>query len=319
MNLQKLPEVEQVAEYVWAIPHSLPEDHPDYVLTYVVLDKAGDVHVIDPGWDSEDNVAGLNSGLAGLGRRPEDVCSVTLTHQHKDHSGLSEYLRSASGCPIAVHPEDQQEMLFDVLPLAQSLRLERMGQWEVSEDYREELLLELSTQTPNVPPSLKADLLLEEGDYLLIPGRNLKVHHTPGHTPGHICIEDLDSKLVFTGDHIIGEFNPGVGLGKMWKPDSMLKYIDSVKKISSIQGTSGLPGHGPMIADLPARCLEISEHHENRIREVANILEMGSAASTWEIAQALTWAKSWDSMHPTIRRMVLSQTEMYVYAIQHGK
>jgi glyoxylase-like metal-dependent hydrolase (beta-lactamase superfamily II) len=50
-----------------------------------------------------------------------------------------------------------------------------------------------------VPPS-KATRLLREGDTIELGGRTLEVLHTPGHTPGHICLLDRAQRWLITGD-----------------------------------------------------------------------------------------------------------------------
>ncbi|MDH6277824.1 glyoxylase-like metal-dependent hydrolase (beta-lactamase superfamily II) [Aurantimicrobium minutum] len=309
-----LPPVTQVGEYVWMIPHVLPSDHPEYIATYVLLDKAGDIHLIDPGWNSESNWSELQLGLSRLGCKAKDVCSVTVTHQHKDHVGMAHHVREESGCPIALHEIEQEELLLDFLPHSVDQRNNLLEHWQVPQEHRDVLRVELETQTPNIPPRIRADILLRDGDYLLIPGRNLRIHHTPGHTPGHICIEDVDQNQVFTGDHILGEFNPGVGLGKVWKPEAMVNYLTSVATIEGLRGATGFPGHGPVIANLRSRCTEIRNHHINRVGQVTELLNSGVEPSAWSVAQSLTWTKPWDSMNPTTRRMVIAQADMYLYA-----
>ncbi|WP_105035500.1 MBL fold metallo-hydrolase [Cryobacterium aureum] len=46
-------------------------------------------------------------------------------------------------------------------------------------------------------------MLLAHNDLLPLPGRILRVLETPGHTVGHLRIVDLDSDLIFTGDHVL--------------------------------------------------------------------------------------------------------------------
>lgn len=319
MNTKQLPPVTQVAEYVWMIPHVLPSDHPEYIATYVVEDKAGDIHVIDPGWDSDENWGDLNRGLIEIGRKAKDVHSVTLTHQHKDHVGMALHLRAESGCPVAIHESEQLELSLDFLPHAQAQRAQLLDRWCVPQDYRDVLLEELDTQTPNIPPAINADVLLNEGDFLLVPGRNLFVHHTPGHTPGHICIEDRDAGHVFTGDHVLGEFNPGVGLGKIWRPDAMVSYLASLQKIQDIKGATGFPGHGSVIADVSSRSSTIMAHHLKRISLVSEQVSEFGNLSAWEVAERLTWTKPWAEMSPTTRRMVIAQSDMYLHAALENK
>lgn len=50
-----------------------------------------------------------------------------------------------------------------------------------------------------IPPS-EPDYLLEDGSVVDLGGRMLEVIHTPGHSPGEICLLDRENRLLFTGD-----------------------------------------------------------------------------------------------------------------------
>lgn len=317
MNAETDKSPERLSEYVWVTKLSLPPDHPEFIATYLIQDKAGDFHVIDPGWDSEENWVALNQSLKTLGTKVSAIHSVTLTHQHRDHIGLSERIQSEAGCPIAIHAFDELELQQDYPTIS---RLDRSGQiarWGVPQNYEETLWEELNTQKVNMALSLRANLGLVDQDFLLIPGRNLLVHHTPGHTPGHICIEDLDKSTVFTGDHVIESFNPGVGLGRVWHEDSMVNYLNSLKIIEKIDSQVGWPGHGPVINNLQVRSRIIREHHEQRIHRVEKLLTENPERSVWEITQELKWSQQIENMSATTMRMVLSQTEMYLFAVKN--
>src|SRR5690606_14753860 len=91
---------------VWAVAlplSGLAAHVVPYTLAYVLLDARGDAHLIDTGWDSDENWRRLGDGLAAAGRGIEDVATVTVTHLHADHLGLAERVRAASGATLAMH------------------------------------------------------------------------------------------------------------------------------------------------------------------------------------------------------------------------
>src|SRR5690606_12178234 len=65
----------------------------------------------------------------------------------------------------------------------------------------------------NARPGFSADIRVGAGDVLDLPGHDLVVIPTPGHTSGHIGLADRSTGLVFTGDHVLPGVNPGIGLG----------------------------------------------------------------------------------------------------------
>ncbi len=85
------------------------------------------------------------------------------------------------------------------------------------------------------------DRLLFDGDKLAVGDYKLKVMHTPGHSPGSICLYQEDEGLLFSGDLI---FENGVGRTDL--PGGDLKQLrKSLRKISALpSSTRVLPGHG---------------------------------------------------------------------------
>ncbi|HEX2804548.1 MAG TPA: MBL fold metallo-hydrolase, partial [Kineosporiaceae bacterium] len=65
--------------------HHIPTTPYDFVNSYVIADDDGSLTLIDAGlrWAPRR----LLAGLAGLGKRPQDVTRIVLTHAHADHAG----------------------------------------------------------------------------------------------------------------------------------------------------------------------------------------------------------------------------------------
>ena len=84
------------------------------------------------------------------------------------------------------------------------------------------------------------DILLKEGDEIKIGKESLKVLHTPGHTPGSICL--LGKNFVFTGDLLFKE-----GTGRTDLPGGSQIWLEkSLQKLSKFlkPGMKIYPGHG---------------------------------------------------------------------------
>ncbi|MDF2523335.1 MAG: fold metallo-hydrolase, partial [Clostridiales bacterium] len=131
--------------------------------TYIVGDN-GEGIIIDGGVDTDDIV----NALKDLNL---NIKFVILTHGHIDHICNAEKYRSRLGVPIYIHEADS-DYLKDPDLNASGL----MG-------------INLSIAS--------ADKLLSDGDVLKAGGLEFEILHTPGHTPGCICIKV--EKMLFSG------------------------------------------------------------------------------------------------------------------------
>ncbi len=116
-------------------------------------DHDGSLLVVDPAGDEADL-------LAAIGTRP--VAAVVLTHGHFDHLGAARAVLGATGAPLLVHERDA----------AAITSAEGSGGAVFGFHYF-------------APP---ADRLLADGDVVEAGALRLSVIHTPGHTPGSVCL-----------------------------------------------------------------------------------------------------------------------------------
>jgi len=163
--------------------------------------------IIDPG----DEAKRILDKVKELGL---DIKLILLTHGHIDHTGALKEVREATGAEVAVHADD-----------AKSLKGQSLGK-----------LLGLSYPTPPPP-----DRLLKDGDSIDIGDLHFLVLHTPGHTPGGICL--LGEGVVFSGDTL---FNYGIGRTDL-PGGSYNQIVNSLRtKLMTLPDDAIVyPGHGP--------------------------------------------------------------------------
>jgi glyoxylase-like metal-dependent hydrolase (beta-lactamase superfamily II) len=125
--------------------------------------------VVDPG----DAAARISARLAELGWRPT---LIVITHAHWDHVNASGALASQFGVEVGMHPADEE--LLRAVP---EVTFERTGE-----------------RGPEVPVVSRK---LGEGDVVGIGDERLRVVHTPGHTPGSVCL--VGDGLVLSGDTLM--------------------------------------------------------------------------------------------------------------------
>lgn len=308
MQRVKTSGVTEVGKRIWRISVPLSADmRPTTVNVYVIEDSDGGAHVIDTGWDTDRGWRALAQGMRQIGHQVEEIRTVTVTHLHRDHRGLAERIRLVSGAPVAMHKSDVAAQLDD-----RGVVENELNAWAVPVEARRPLL----GATPAMQPPTTVDRLLEDDNVLEIPGRVATIVHTPGHTPGSVCIALPAERIVLTGDHVLPDQFPGIGLGGagLHGENHVHEYQRSLERLMVMENWLALPGHGDCITNLPALVQKILRHHVGRSSEVLRVQSLRPHATVWEIAQSLTWGSGWEGLSPWHRISALRQTEMHLAA-----
>jgi len=116
---------------------------------------------------------------------------------------------------------------------------------------------------------IAVDRVVEDGDTI----DSLRVIHTPGHSPGHICLYMEEEGILFSGDHVLG-----IGTTAMRPPEGdMAQYIDSLRKLLVYDIGMICPGHGPPIREARRKLEELIQHRLEREEQVMAGLKQGKA------------------------------------------
>ncbi len=306
----RVPKPDEVRDGVWSIP--LPMDQPGnpFSLCYAIAGSDGSLHLLDTGFDTDENWQLLSAGLAGFGRSVDEVASVFVTHLHPDHLGLSDRLRAASGADIGMLRREHQAVKA-IANHGALVTNERLAGWGVPEERRPELLAALG-------PSLVArdvvavDRVYEPGERLDIPGRRMTLLATPGHTAGSACVVDDELGLLFTGDTVLPRIFSGLGLGDLSESNPIADYLDSLASLARYDDLEVAPGHGFRFRGLVERTAELAAHHLHRSRAAAQVIAAEPDASTWEVASRLRWTAGWERLGGFYLFSALFQTQLHL-------
>lgn len=216
--------------------------------------------LIDTGGPSEDSLSALRERLDELGTDVKNIEIVLNTHTHPDHFGGDHYVKQESGADVLVHPLEAP-----VLRNPSSM----LDKWKNA--YSEAGLHWTPSRYGYLVGTLKGvnpDGALSDGDQIDLGSVSLRVIHTPGHSPGHVCFHDEDSGVLFSGDHVLGAGSVYVG-----GPDGDLtRYLKSLKKLLRMRIDLILPAHGPPVEDPHGRIRQILRHQEEREEHILGIL-----------------------------------------------
>jgi glyoxylase-like metal-dependent hydrolase (beta-lactamase superfamily II) len=318
-----MPDAEQIADGLWSLAMPMPGGAGlGYTLTAVQLGPAGEVAVVDPGWAEPGSLERLDAFLKTLDRRVADVDTVVVTHSHPDHLGLADAVREASGARVVLHASEQASLDAapdPTSPEALAAFEERLRGWGVAGDRASAMAERARTAGGPQSTSLRADVLVADGDVLPVAGASWRALHTPGHTPGHLCIVDDERGLLFSGDHVLPTVFPGLGLGAGFDENPLAAYLRALHLLHPYDDYEVVPGHGYRFRGLAERRRDTALHALHRARETAAILEDEPDATTWDIASRLTWSGGWAQLQNRVMVVSgLSQTDMYRDFVRAG-
>ncbi len=170
-----------------------------------------DCLIVDTGLDADELLNFLNEHNL-------NPLAVILTHGHVDHTAALPQLRKRyPDINVYIHKLDA-EMLTGAETNLSTLAGKRF------------------TTDP-------ADFILQAADQIDIAGISLEVLHTPGHTPGGICLYSKNEAIIFTGDALFAG-----SIGRTDFPGgNMTQLIDGIKEnlFTLPDETAVYPGHGP--------------------------------------------------------------------------
>ena len=226
--------------------------------------------------------------LEGIGRTPTWIQTIVNTHCHSDHVGGNHALVELAASRVLIHRREARFLADPMSFVAEQGA--RYGDDRLSPPPDPDEVRRL--YGPGTPP----DAELEEGDLIGVDGREWRVIHTPGHSPGGICLYEAVTGTLITGDAIQAEGTTSCDLAFYFEAAD---YARSLRTIAGLEVETIIAGHpfkpfptAILTGPDARRFLEVSRAAYERYREqVVEILKATRGApSTTEVAAALTRA-----------------------------
>jgi glyoxylase-like metal-dependent hydrolase (beta-lactamase superfamily II) len=170
--------------------------------------------LIDPGHKAMfDHV---QQGLGELSLGIDDIDVIICTHGHPDHLEAVQLFKGEKAL-FALHETEWQW-------------IDTVGR-------------QMSAAFGIDMDAIRPDFFLREGD-LSLHDLEFKVYHTPGHSPGSVCLYLTDPKVLFTGDLVFKE-----GLGRTDLPGGDGPTLKaSIKRLTELDVEWLLSGHGDVVS-----------------------------------------------------------------------
>ncbi len=196
--------------------------------------------LVDSGFGSD--LPATERLLAEAGVAPESLSLIVNTHYHSDHSGGNSGLQRRFGVPIGAQ------------------------RWEADLVNRRDRMACGAEWLDQPVEAYQVDLMLSDGDVVDAGPIQLQVLHTPGHTLGHICLFEMEHRILIAGDLLhkgdvawMNVFQEGVG--------AVQRIMESLDGLVRLPINVICPGHGPLIEDAADAIERALERYERWLDE----------------------------------------------------
>lgn len=265
----------------------------DHINLWLLTDAAGDLSLIDTGFRDAPTIAAWQS-LQSQGRL-SGLRDIFITHFHPDHIGMCGWLAHETGARLTSTVLEWQvaALLFD------RERIESMsGQWQtyyvragLDENTINALMsrrFNFSKGVSSLPATVK---FVQDGDDINLGSTTWRIITGGGHSPEHACLYDPIGKVLISGDIVLPQISPNIGLYPASGADEnpVADYFDVLARLEKAvpDDVLVLPSHGTPFYGLHSRIHELRGHHEKRLKKMRDILSAHESMTAIEVMHAL--------------------------------
>ncbi|HEX6457699.1 MAG TPA: MBL fold metallo-hydrolase [Thermoleophilaceae bacterium] len=262
--------------------------------------------LVDAGPNSGSSLDELQRQLQAHGHAIDDIGLVILTHQHIDHLGLVGIVASRSGAEVAA--------------IDRAVRfVEHYGEEAAADDDFSTQIMLRHGIPGDVVDALKAvsaafrawgarakvSRVLHDGDAIELRDRTLQVSYRPGHSPTDTIFLDADRRILIAADHLLKHIssNPLISRlpGQTERPQSLVVYLESLRKTREMDVELVLPGHGDAFGGHRELIDQRFALHARRAEKLHGLVAE-RAQTAYELAQAM-----WGNVAVTQAYLTLSE------------
>lgn|SRR5699024_6862760 len=264
--------------------------------------------LVDAGEDTEDCWNYFNRTLRKNNLKISDLDAIILTHNHVDHIGLVNRIRTHHSLDVFAHPD-----AFVRLKRDQSFLEERVAffnslykQMGSGDEAVKQIKNMRSAITRNKSQKIDGEIKpIREGDKLF----GFQVIEVFGHAPDHIALFHEASGMLLSGDHVIKNMstNALVELGTDGnRTQSLVLYEYALKKIAHLPLQVIYPGHGDII-DAPQEAVfkNMERIQKKADRLMSHLNERQTAA---QLAQKI-YKDKYKTLFPLVMSEIIGQLD----------
>jgi len=273
----------EVADGIYEL--RLPIPFEDGLVNVFIFSDGDEADLLDCGMNSDESVGAIRHALEEVGSRR--LRRLVVTHIHPDHYGAAGALAGDGRADLYMHRLE--------VPLVHPRYVELEHLVEQVRHYllingapgaEVEVLSNSQRALSQVVTPAEPAVQLDGAEFIEMGRHSLRVEWTPGHSPGHICLFEAGTGLLFAGDHILPELSPNIGLHPQSTPDPLHDYLGGLERMVERKPRLVLPAHGRPFADVTARVDALVSHHHRRLDQILEIVS-SKEKTAWQVALEL--------------------------------
>jgi glyoxylase-like metal-dependent hydrolase (beta-lactamase superfamily II) len=281
----------------------LPIPWEDTHVNCFLLPDGDQVDMIDCGMGMDESFALIQAAVSELAGPEGRLRQLAVTHIHPDHYGGAGQVTQHYGAELFMHRLEVPMVHPRYLEIEQLVaevgrHLEIHGVPEAEVAFLKNASRGFRRFVKPAPPSLQ----LDGSEVLELGRRRLRVEWTPGHSPGHVCLFDLESRVLFAGDQLLPNVSPNIGLHPQSTPNPLDDYLAGLDRLVAMAPSLVLPAHGRPFRTAAERAAELAEHHRRRKEQMIQVIG-DRELNAWQVATAI-WGRR-ENLHDM--RMALQE------------
>ncbi len=194
-------------------------------VVYIYIITGDEITIIDSGVSGSEKL--VFDYIKSIGRKPEEITTLLITHAHPDHIGSAKVIQNQTGCKIGAHKNAKR--------------------WIEN--------IELQNQERPVPGffklvggSAKVDFTLDDKTVLDLGNIKLEIYDTPGHSKDSVTFYEKTSKVLITGD-VIPQWNDLPIYDDYSNLLKSLQFLKSFKEVEWLLSSWDAPIEGNSLAE----------------------------------------------------------------------
>lgn len=301
--------VEQILEYPQLYRWNVSSSVPDVRNRYLLVDRQ-EVLAVDPDLRTKEDWIHLEDAIQQIPGEKK-LEKVFLTHLHSNWMDFSPELIPSS-VKLLVSKADCRLS-------GQKEPWEYQRRWYRREGFPLHQLKEYNGEDMRWT-GLKEDInTIEPGEIVGVGELKLRCLRLPGHTPGHTALFLPTEALAFSGDTLLLDRLPYVGV---WKghPHALEQYLDSLEILRNTALQKIFPAHGAW-GDLPAQRIDdIVQYYYLRLLELYQLVWNHPGLTAYELASRFRWRqKPWETLTAKQQWFAMGETLAHLVYLRKRK